>query len=469
MQLLHLERELVITPKTSVAARNRYVYHKDHLVRMPHPKHGLAQIIQSLWSEPLLHKALPGLLLEFHRPQRPSQLEDESVGAFVSRRLGSHTADNLVSAIAHGIYAGDIYQLSMKSIGRLFWDWEGEFGSMTEGWKCNTTKTSWPLSKRDCDILRSLRAPGQPYTLCSSLDEASQYSFRGGISTLVKTLEREVRKRERVTVRLGSKITEVSYNPLVRGVKVRNLLINLLSRRNFLTISKIASTDGSHPKIKTFDSVVCTLPAKELAAIAKPSLPSLLEIHSVTVMVVNLYYSEPNLLPVHGFGYLIPRSVPVEQNPECALGVVFDSEAVVGLDTVPGTKVTVMLGGHWWDDWWAYPDEEHGARLAKAVLRRHLKIEREPKVVNVTLQKDCIPQYKVGHTKRLEDAHQVLQNGFKGQLKVAGNSYTGVGANDCISAAFIASHRTARQCRGYTGLEYVVDGPRWELFPRNLV
>ena len=152
-------------------------------------------------------------------------------------------------------------------------------------------------------------------------------------------------------------------------------------------------------------------------------------------MVVNLYYTDPNILPERGFGYLIPRSIPFDQNPERALGVVFDSDATQGQDSVPGTKVTVMFGGHWWDGFDSYPDEEEGASMAKAVLKRHLRIEDEPQVVNVGLQRECIPQYTVGHEARMKKAHGELMAAFSGKLTVAGNSYTGVGLNDCVRAA----------------------------------
>ena len=152
-------------------------------------------------------------------------------------------------------------------------------------------------------------------------------------------------------------------------------------------------------------------------------------------MVVNLFFSDPKILPVHGFGYLIPRSVPYAENPECALGVVFDSDATIGQDAIGGTKVTVMLGGHWWDQWDSYPDEGQGASMAKAVLRRHLGISTEPDAIRVALQKDCIPQYTVGHKGRLLNCSRQLDVAFGGRLRVAGNSYTGVGLNDCIRAA----------------------------------
>lgn len=155
---------------------------------------------------------------------------------------------------------------------------------------------------------------------------------------------------------------------------------------------------------------------------------------AVTVMVVNLYFSDPSVLPVRGFGYLLPRSLPFEQNPERALGVVFDSDASIGQDDIPGTKVTVMLGGHWWDGWQAYPDEDMGANMAKSVLKRHLGISEIPRAIRVGLQKDCIPQYTVGHHRRMALGHEALQE-FQGRLRVAGSSYTGVGLNDCVRSA----------------------------------
>jgi oxygen-dependent protoporphyrinogen oxidase len=180
-------------------------------------------------------------------------------------------------------------------------------------------------------------------------------------------------------------------------------------------------------------------------------------------MVVNLYFSDPHLLPEHGFGYLIPRSIPWEQNPECALGVVFDSDTCIGQDTAGGTKLTVMLGGHWWDNFDTYPDELEGAQMAMSVVRRHLKIEAEPVAVNVGLQKECIPQYTVGHYGRMKAAHGELMRGFKGKLAVAGNSYTGVGLNDCARAArdVVMDVTQYQGPGGITGLEQFCTETRW--------
>ena len=221
-----------------------------------------------------------------------------------------------------------------------------------------------------------------------------------------------------------------------------------------------------------FTHVISTLSGKALNAIYRHNgknecLRYLDQSPSVTVMVVNLFFSNPALLPVHGFGYLLPRSLPFTQNPERALGVVFDSDATVGQDNIPGTKLTVMLGGHWWDGWDSYPDEEEGARMAKAIIARHLGIVEEPQAVHVGLQRECIPQYTVGHDYRMQGAHQLLGQEVKGRLRVAGNSYTGVGLNDCVRAArdVVRGLATGEQ---KTGLDTYAEGVAWaELRPRK--
>ena len=212
-----------------------------------------------------------------------------------------------------------------------------------------------------------------------------------------------------------------------------------------------------------FDHVISTIPGNKLASITSGSsttdLSPLSSSAAVTVMVVNLFFSNPEILPVRGFGYLLPRSVPFEQNPERALGVVFDSDASVGQDDISGTKVTVMLGGHWWDNFDAYPDEDEGASMAKALLNRHLGINEKPQAIRVSLQRNCIPQYGVGHEARMEDASHRLDS-FRGRLRVAGNSYTGVGLNDCIRAARDVV-RGLTDGTGKTGLESFVGGKEW--------
>jgi oxygen-dependent protoporphyrinogen oxidase len=214
--------------------------------------------------------------------------------------------------------------------------------------------------------------------------------------------------------------------------------------------------------------------------------------HAVSVAVVSLYYPEPNVLPARGFGYLIPRSVPFALNSERALGVVFDSDAVPGLESSPatplsspssssspsspptpqpprqsGTMVTVMLGGHWWDGWTAFPDEREAALDACAVLQRQLRVTAVPTMVSVSLQRDCIPQYTVGHAKRLSWLHSTVRGSFRGRLRLAGSAYGGVSVNQCVKAGITAAAQLASQPdESLTGLETLVD-PQYRTINRE--
>ena len=157
-------------------------------------------------------------------------------------------------------------------------------------------------------------------------------------------------------------------------------------------------------------------------------------------MVVNLYYDTPHVHNVQGFGYLIPRSVPYNQNPEMALGVVFDSDSAP-IDTAPGTKLTVMLGGHYWSHLSSseMPSVEEGIAMAKSVVGRHLKITEEPAVARAVLNENCIPQYTVGHARRVRDIYQASDRAFGGKLELAGAWLDGVGLNDCVRSGMQAA------------------------------
>ncbi|KAI9810347.1 MAG: N-acetyl-glucosamine-6-phosphate deacetylase [Pycnora praestabilis] len=412
---LKFEDRVLMTSKQSVAARNRFIYYPDHLVRVPGPGVSLLENLASMFTSPLLQGIPSALAFEFMAEKRPSNLEDESVGSFISRRFSPALADNIVSAVLHGIYAGDVYKLSIKSLQPLLWEWEGKYGSITSALLNYPWFTNGKLMLlQDAEIWNARTLGPILSRKLKGISEASVYTFKGGLGELADKLEEHLRQCKNVTVKTDSKIAKIKYIGQSEGIKI--------------------TTQRNQPPA-THTHAISTLSSRALSSAAAPSLPSLTNSNAVTVMVVNFYFSNPDLLPVHGFGYLIPRSVPYEQNPERALGVVFDSDATIGQDTVAGTKVTVMLGGHWWDGWSSYPDEEQGAAMAKSILARHLKITAKPDFINVGLQKECIPQYIVGHETRMKNAHRELEKEFKGRLRVAGNSYTGVGLNDCVRAA----------------------------------
>lgn len=220
--------------------------------------------------------------------------------------------------------------------------------------------------------------------------------------------------------------------------------------------SKI-STSNNEPA-QFYSHVISTLPAHQLSRIV--NIPELALIPYSTVMVVNLYYTTPHLVPEPGFGYLIPQSAPFAQNPEFGLGVVFDSYGTPDLDGSVGTKLTVMLGGHYWNGLNAeeLPTTEEGKLMAERVVERHLRITEKPDRVMATLQKDCIPQYTVGHDQRLKSIHWRIKSQFGDRLSVAGAWTGGVGVNDCVVSGNLAAMTLGE---GLTGLEDVLAPKKW--------
>ncbi|KAL9587051.1 MAG: hypothetical protein Q9212_000503 [Teloschistes hypoglaucus] len=413
---LGLEDQVLMTSKESVAAQNRFIYFPDHLVRLPGPGASVSETFKTL-SDPLFNGLTWACLTEIAR--RAKNDDDESIGSFISRRLNSDIADNIFSAGMHGIYAGDIYQLSVRSILPWFWHAEKAMGSMTKA-----VIGKWNLRWARDERLEAMRARIPPVSsTIEAVRKSSVYTFRKGIGQLADSLATKLKTLSNVKIRQETLVDSIQ---LLESADAPSMQLMTRSKEN----ARLGT------ETENFDYVISTISGKALDGIVRPyaSLPTLSQTPSVTVMVVNLYFSNPSVLPARGFGYLLPRSLPFEQNPERALGVVFDSDASIGQDEIPGTKVTVMLGGHWWDGWTTYPDEEQGATMAKAILKRHLGIFEEPQAVRVGLQKNCIPQYTVGHHARMAKANNALKK-FNGRLRVAGNSYNGVGLNDCVRSA----------------------------------
>lgn len=203
--------------------------------------------------------------------------------------------------------------------------------------------------------------------------------------------------------------------------------------------AKLTCMQGTESK--QYGCVIATTPLNQLLRIL-PGQHGFSDIAApaVTVMVVTLCYSKPLVNhPYRGFGYLIPRSIPLHWNPEKALGVIFDSDAMPGQDIGPqkGTKITVIFGGHWWagKSESQLPSEDQCISMARSLLRRHLLVDEVPIICLAKLGTNIIPQYTVGHCERMGALHRRLLEQYGGRLRVAGSSYRGIGVHDCIFSA----------------------------------
>lgn len=553
---------------------------------MPGPVTGPGSFLGNIFTlltEPIFQGAVGSVLAEPFVQDRSNTLRDESVGHFLERRFGKTITHNLASAFFHGIYAGDLYKLSVETLLPRLWAIEG-LGStdsmgvllrmvdmVLKGQKfINVDDTAFRDFDPSLHLAESLNAY-EVATVMAQIQNVSVYTFANGLGSLASRLGQLLGQNPKVTIRSGCPIESAVFDKGSKNITLRG--------------------GDDHNTSSTHDYVVSTLGPSSLhkflelsATSRQASLPPNITAsckhvnRSVTVMVVNLYYSEPDIVPPSyaGFGYLIPSSVPTDQNPERALGVIFGSESsgqrgptsvvkvemlrsdirnaitslehnlselehgkvkssegeipdpsqtpapqppsspvsnskdnnaqqqaarkhhiwtikdkvaklkaresklfpndnswektevdlVLGQDSAPGTKLTVMIGGHWWDGWREtdYPSESEAIEMAKSLLARHLKIAAEPEVAKARLARNCIPQYPVGYRGDMANIHSGLMSEYQGRFKVAGPWWQGaVGVNDCIRKAKETAWAVREQWDDKSGLERYQELQRWAI------
>ncbi|OBZ83106.1 Protoporphyrinogen oxidase [Choanephora cucurbitarum] len=406
--------DLLAVPTTHPSAQNRYIYFNGEINQLP------SSLSSALFNKPpVLKSVLLAGALESFRSSRFQQgqpkdgQEDESIYSFMERRFNQHAALHLMGAMTHGIYAGDVKQLSLQSTFRMLHEAERNYNGVIRGlMKGVNTET---MRERGMAV----RARDHRPEWFSQLEKMSVVGFKSGLESLPERLLTWLRQRPNV---------EILTNEPVES-------IHLLS-------------NGKEGKIKTrsrelfVDHMISTLPSFTLdSLISSNRLPHLNHNPSVDVAVVNLAYPSDVKLAYDGFGFLTPhRDTPYPIPLPGTLGVIFDSNALSDQekDYQPETtKLTAMIGGSDWEDAFGKtpidqldPDVAHD--YACRIMRTFLNIDAKPTHAMVHLQKQCIPQYLVGHESRMRELHHALEKQYGQVLSVTGASYLGVSVPDCI-------------------------------------
>lgn len=139
--------------------------------------------------EPLLRNVYIAALRFPFRERRHPKVTDETLAKFLIRVSKSEQlANDLASAMVHGIYAGDIDKLSAKALLGRFWHFEatGKFKYVA-----NKNKQEYHMSNYEHWLLTYLRQLCHTETLleCRRRFADKVYSFKGGMSTLTDALQ----------------------------------------------------------------------------------------------------------------------------------------------------------------------------------------------------------------------------------------------------------------------------------------
>lgn len=236
---LGLTDELVFTKRNEPGAKNRFIYYPDRLNRLPAEVPSITDIFP-LWRSGIL-AGFMGLVKEALQPQRSVSLSDETVGSFLERRIDKRIANNLISAVFHGIYAGDIWQLSAKTLLPMAWQLEARYGSalggflrmQNEGSRSQAQVLAHPY---DVEVTRAIQNEiTLDVKLATAIKGASVFSFKDGLQTLVRGLQAAMEKTGNIDIRLNSPVSsfkmaegEEQKVEIIAGVCISILILAII-------------------------------------------------------------------------------------------------------------------------------------------------------------------------------------------------------------------------------------------------
>jgi len=384
---------------TNPRQKSTYVLHRSRLQPLPD---GLAMMIPSDIPSILRSRLLswPGKVrmgLDFLLPPRASD-GDESLGAFISRRLGRKAYENLIEPLMSGIYAGDGDQLSLASTFPYLRDLERSHGSLARG----------ALAMRR-------KIPAAPGSRSAFLTPTT------GLAEIVERLV-QVLAAQQVTLRL-------------------NTSVSLITRRSSLYHLTLDTGETL-----TADAVIIAAPAFAAAKIVSTLDPGLAAdlsaIPYTSTATVSLAYRRSDLpRPLDGYGYVIPR-----REGRRALACTWTSTKFPHRAPDGHALIRVFVGRAGQTIPW---NESDLLALAREELQQTLDITAKPILSRVFLWEKAMPQYNLGHPELLRRIEAALER--HPGLALAGNSYRGIGIPDCIHSGELAVEKILNH-KGHEGL-----------------
>jgi oxygen-dependent protoporphyrinogen oxidase len=375
--------------RTDDRFRKVFVWHRGRLHPLPDGFQLLAPTAMLPFATSSLF-SLPGKLrmaLDVVLPRGGG--DDESLGAFVRRRLGAEALERVAQPLVAGIYTADPDDLSLTATMPRFIELEKKERSIILG------------------LRRALRRAPLPGT--SGARWSLFVTFAGGMEELVTTLAAR----------------------LPAGAIALKQRVRALDRSG--PRWRVATDEGG---LVEADRVILATESHATARLTRyldPSLATLLEeIPYASAATVSLGYRRADVPhALDGFGFVVPRT---EQR--ALLAGTFSSVKYPGRAPEGHVLLRGFLGGVLNAGMLA---EDDGALIARArtELREALGVTAEPVLTRLHRWPAAMPQYRVGHLARVETIERAAA-ALPG-LALAGGAYRGVGIADCVRAGEAAA------------------------------
>jgi oxygen-dependent protoporphyrinogen oxidase len=318
---------------------------------------------------------------------------DESLGGFVSRRLGREALERVAQPLVAGIYTADPDVLSLAATMPRFLELERRERSVILG--------LWRTARRA--PAEAAGASGARWSLF--------VTFAEGMEELIRALAARLPSD---AIRLKERVTSVTRE----GGGWR-----------------LGMADGSAAAADGVIIATESHQAGRMLRYADPALSLLLDgIAYASSATVTLGWRRADIPhPLDGFGFVVPQ---VERRP--IIACTFSSVKYRGRAPGGFALLRVFVGGAL-NEAVLDGDDETLSRVARAELDELLGIQAPPLFSRVSRYPKAMPQYHVGHLARVE-AIQGCLRAHPG-LALAGGAYRGVGIADCVHSGEDAAAR----------------------------
>ncbi|OBA23349.1 Protoporphyrinogen oxidase [Metschnikowia bicuspidata var. bicuspidata NRRL YB-4993] len=436
MKQLGLEKEVEVMSASSPGNRKWLLDPAGSLVQVPNSFLLFAKFVSNDVSQGLV----PSI---FREPFRKSSknFDDESIRSFITRRFGSpQLADNVLSAVMHGIYSGDVDKLSVRATLPNLVKLEQEQGSIVKAvMRKMVSKKKVPEVNPFLHLYELKVSPGADLEkVASKLKKYPIMRLHSGLQTLPLAMAQYLKAQTNVKLNFANEVSAL-------GLKNCSL-----------------SVAG---KTHVYDHVRHTLGLQSLSYMTnfenRDVLPTLQTLEYSTIFLANIYTKKKGLIPKNGngFGFLVPRR---NHNPESLLGVIYDSDTELDAERfVDRTKfgkasydkITLMIGGHYFNAR-GVPSNKVNLKATRNVLQNNLGVdltkfnivERDEArmqssevlladndlLISYNLHKDCIPQYNVGFLERSGFIRECVEKESAGKVTLGGPSLGKLGVPDCV-------------------------------------
>jgi oxygen-dependent protoporphyrinogen oxidase len=341
---------------------------------------------------------------------------EESLADFTERKFDAEVLDNLVDPLVSTIFLGDAHKMGMESAFPALVEWERRRGSLLRG-AIGARKSAQNGPNQDGfsqegtsrGARSRAKARGGSLHVTDALPALG--SFKSGMAALPERLSEVLRG----AIRYKARVTAIE--PLARDT------------RTSASGWEVGLPGGE--KVKA-EHLVLAVPAYVAASLLETSVPELAShlktIEYAPICAVSSAYDRSQVThSLDGFGFMVPRREGLH-----TICTFWNSSLFPGRAPEGTALITSFAGREEGGAFEAVADDAC-ARPVEAENARILGIRGDPLDRVVWRERRALPQYNVGHARRVAEISGILRT--CPDLHLAGNFLGGRSLGDCVAGA----------------------------------